>query len=227
MPKQLTFDGMVEEPQGSGPEPADVEAESSAIVPVSTYSNETTFSSDDIAPPLLRLAQGLSPEVQEGTAKPGQWLLSGFDPRQSVTIVPLAFARRRELRDEDNQILCSSQDAVTGEGSPGGSCAACPMNMWTGDGKNRRPPQCSFFYSYMVYIMEHDSLAVINFKRTALGTAKMLNSAVSRKGFGNLALTLTGKAQTGKRGSYYTPQITNAPADVTEIAIGMASQAVL
>ena len=185
--------------------------------------NPTDFDMGDIVPPLLRLGQGLSPEVQEGVAKPGQWLLSGFDALDSVIVVPLAFARRRELRDNDtNSIMCSSNNGELGVGEPGGLCADCPMNKWSGEGKNRKPPACTFFYSYMVYITEFDTAALINFKKTALGSARMLNSLIQRHKFGSLAVKLTAKSQKGKKGSYFIPQIGVVTQEDAKVALEQA-----
>ena len=202
---QPSFEGMIEDADtGMSLEPMD--GESSA--PLSVYSEKPVFNPEDITPPILKLLQALSPDVVEGNAKAGQWSLSGFDPAESVTIVPISFARRREYRADNEPIVaCASFDGETGEGTPGGICADCPMNKWTGEGKNRKGPACVFMYSYMVYVSEFDSVALINFKRTGLGVGRSLNSLVSRSAMGAIAVKLLSKLQTGGRGSYYIPQI--------------------
>lgn len=211
------FDSMIDNQDAMVP----YEDESSA--PITTYTSQDVFSMDDMTPPMLRLGQGLSPEVQEGAAKPGQWLFSGYPPCDVLHIVPLGFAKRRECRDVDGiGLMCTSSDAITGEGEPGGTCAGCPMNVWSGEGKNRRPPQCTFYYSYMVYVHEHDTLAIVNFKKTGLNTARMLNSIVHRKGFGQVAIFLSSKSKSGSRGSYQIPQIAPVSDDIATPIIASA-----
>lgn len=201
---QPAFEGMIEQPIASDLAPAEEEYDA----PLSIYSEKPTFNPEDITPPIMKLLQALSPEVVEGNAKAGKWLLSGFEAADAVTIVPISFARRREYRAEDEPMLaCASYDGETGEGTPGGVCADCPMNKWTGEGKNRKGPQCVFMYSYMVYVKEFDTIVLINFKRTGLGVGRTLNGIVARMGIRQVAVTLKSKLQTGGRGSYYIPQI--------------------
>lgn len=205
--EQMSFDAMLGDEEKTSlivPEPEDEDA----IVPVSAYSDKPMFAAEDITPPMLRLMQGLSPEVQEGNAKPGQWVLSGYDPKDTIVAVPIAYARRRQYRDPDtNNIACESFDGEMGVGNPGGVCADCPMNKWTGEGKKRQGPQCVFMYSYMVYIDEFDNGAILNFKRTSLAAGRSLNSLVSRQGFGNTVVKISSKLQSGAKGNYYIPQL--------------------
>lgn len=210
--EQLSFNGMLE---SEGTEIIPTDEESSA--PLSVYSDRPAFLPEDITPPILKLLQALSPEVVEGAAKAGVWALAGFTPASTVTIVPISFARRREYRPEGEQLLaCASYDGETGEGTPGGFCHECPMNKWTGEGKNRKGPQCVFMYSYMVYIVEFETVALINFKRTGLGVGRSLNSIVARSGMKSVAVQLGSKLQTGGKGSYYIPQLLPmSPADMT------------
>lgn len=202
------FEGMMDE---ESKDLAVVEDEESA--PLDIYTNQPTFSIEDVAPPMLKLLQGLSPEVQDGLGTPGQWVLSGFDPKDDLIVVPVSFARRREYRDPDTfALLCKSFDGETGQGEPGGDCASCPMNKWN-DGK---PPKCQFMYSYVMYVSDFQAGGIVNFKRTGLAAGKALNSIMSRRGFGNVAVVLGSKKQTGKKGSYFIPQL--RPVDAEEEA---------
>lgn len=206
-PEQLSFDNMLEDTGTDASSLAIPDADDS-VAPITIYSSEAKFNPEDITPPVLKLMQGLSPEVQDGSARPGQWSLSGYEPKEALTIVPLSYAKRREYRDPDtNVITCTSYGGEFGQGTPGGTCADCPMNKWTGEGKNRRGPQCVFMYSYMVYIAEYDTGAILNFKRTGLAVGRSLNSAVNRLGFGRVVVKISGKIQTGGKGTYYIPQL--------------------
>lgn len=207
--KQLPiFDGMMDE---DNKELAVVDEEEAA--PLDIYTNQPSFTIEDIAPPMLKLLQGLSPEVQDGVGSAGEWALSGFDPKEDLVVVPMSFARRREYRDDDTfALLCKSFDGETGTGEPGGNCADCPMNKWI----DSKPPKCQFMYSYVMYVADFQAGGIVNFKRTGLAAGKSLNSIMSRRGFGNVALILGSKKQSGKKGAYYIPQL--RPMDAEEEA---------
>lgn len=182
--------------------------EEDSSAPMEIYQERPAFNPEDITPPIIKLLQALSPDVVEGSAKAGTWFMSGFSPEPVLTIVPISFARRREYRMEDEpMIACASFDGETGEGTPGGICADCPMNKWTGEGKSRKGPACVFMYSYMVYVQEYDTIALINFKRTGLGVGRTLNSIVARSGMKAVAVKLQAKLQSSNKGTYYIPQI--------------------
>ena len=211
-----TFDSMFDNEAGEG--------ESSEDTPVTPnlpalYSDQPDFSPDDVQIPRLRLAQGLSREVQDGTARPGQWLLIGFEPIPEATIVPMLFARMRELRDEDGdrQVLCYSRDSVTGVGDPGGVCESCPLGKWAGSKEegNRRAPLCNFNYSYIIYSVEHDAVASLSFSRSGLGAAKMMNTIIAQKGLGKCAISLKPQTKQGPKGTYFVPGIGAAMVDST------------
>ena len=134
---------------------------------LATYQNNPEFDSTDVILPRLRQAQGLTGEVQSGEAKPGQWLILGHEPMEEFDAVPLLFTRRRVLRTEEFIVLCASSDSITGVGEPGGLCADCEMNQWSeGDKGKRIPPPCQFMYSYVMYVVQAKSLALLEFKRS-------------------------------------------------------------
>lgn len=181
---------------------------------------------EDITMPMLRLAQGLTTEVQNGEAKPGQWLLTGYSPSDTLTIVPLMFARHRTLRAaEGGAVLCHASDALKGSGMPGGDCLKCPKASWVDDGKGHRfPPECVFSYMYTVYVIEHKTIAMIDFRRTNINAGKQLNLMVIRNGCGNFAVALSSTKESGKRGTFYGMRI--APAtSVSPQALLEAKQA--
>jgi hypothetical protein len=201
----------------------DASVDEDSPAPLAIYSDKPSFNPEDVTPPMLKLMQPLSPAVVEGSARGGQWELQGFAAADSLTIVPISFARRREYRAPDDPVLaCASFDGETGEGTPGGICADCPMNKWTGEGKNRRGPQCQFMYSYMVYAVELDSVAIINFRRTGLGVGRTLNSMVNRAGMAAIAVKLESKLQSNSKGSFYIPKITPIQGEEAQNAVAKA-----
>lgn len=167
---------------------------------------------DDIAMPRLRLAQGLTKEVQEGFAKPGQWIVTGYNPVDQVTIIPLGVAKFRRRNDPaEGSTLCRSEDSIVGIGDPGGDCAACPFAQWGAKNAAGRqaPPECTFGYRYLVNIIEPPlGQAVLELKKTGLNAGKTLNAmAIQRVGWGRFKAVLVPKKGTSAKGSFYTPSV--------------------
>jgi hypothetical protein len=183
---------------------------------LSTYNTSPVLDSQDLFIPRLRLAQGLTAEVQNGEAKPGQWLVLGHEPMQECNIIPVAMTRRRELRDPDSRTtVCRSGDSLNGVGNPGGECALCPEADWSApnkkNGKNL-PPNCTFFYSYMVYVVEAETLAILEFSRTSITSGKMLNTIIVQHGIGTFAVRLASIKKDGNAGTFYSPVVNQTTA---------------
>jgi hypothetical protein len=200
--KSSNFDKMV---GGEGDLLAPEEAEEHQTgIALANFSSHLDMDSSDLMIPRLRLTQGLTQEVQDGTATPGQWVMSGYDAKPEVTIVPILFARNRTLRDQEGSILCRSFDALTGKGEPGGVCETCVMNQWSdGDKGARVPPKCAFSYVYIVYVKEFETMALVEFRRTSIQAGKTLNTIAAQRDLGNFAVKLKSSKQTGKRGTFY------------------------
>lgn len=211
--KQGGFDEYVEE--GTSPNDETSLALTSPQTSMSAYSNTPMIDTSDVFIPKLRLAQALTAEVTNGTAKSGQWVISGEDPMAKPVIVPLLMNRRRELRDpdENRQIMCRSFDSVKGVGNPGGDCATCPMAKWTEGkkGKGNSAPQCNFIYSYVVYVVDLDQVVILEFSRTSIAAGKMLNTIIMQKGLGKFAVQLSSNsAKNGRGQTFYSPVINGA-----------------
>lgn len=193
--------------------PADSE-ESAVATTGGKFSHDASgLTMDDVSIPLLRLANGLTKEVQDRVAESGQWLLTGNEPADRVEIVILGFGKRRAYRDADSQeILCRSDDGITGHGDPGGNCDLCPFAQW-GDKNPRtgksKPPLCAFYYSYQGYSLTQNSLCQLDLKRTALAAAKQINALLLMKKVGNFALILGSRQETSGNNTYYTPTVSS------------------
>lgn len=180
-------------------------------VPATQFTNEIEFEQGETAFPLLRLAQGLTKEVQNGSASPGEWVLTGYEPLESVTIIPTAIARTRVRRNPRNnaEILCQSPDAIKGIGDPGTDCATCPFAEWTEDARgNRYPPECAFTWNYLAWSVDHQTLVQLMLRRTQIPVSRVLNTMVQTKGFGNFAVTLGSIPQKNVKGSYHVATAT-------------------
>lgn len=171
------------------------------------YSSEVNFDRSEITMPKLRLGQSMSPEVQEGDAQLGQWLVTGFEPEDEVVVVPVGFMRGRVL-NEDDLIVCSSSDQVTGVGEPGGACIVCPKAAW---GKPKRgftkgtPPPCVPYFSYLVYSITHQEVMTLDLRKTGMDAAKYINTVAQKRGFKNFAVVLTSLVTKGEKGKYAKP----------------------
>jgi hypothetical protein len=211
LPKS-NFDKMV---QGSEEilAPDDAEEKQTGIA-LANFTNHLDMESSDLMIPRLRLTQGLTAEVQDGTATPGMWVMSGYDAKAEVIVVPILFARNRTLRDQEGAILCRSFDSIKGAGEPGGLCEGCIMNQWADGEKGARiPPKCAFSYVYIVYVKEYESMALVEFRRTSIQAGKTLNTVAAQRGLGNFAVKLKSSKQTGKRGSFYQMVVVPTQAD--------------
>jgi hypothetical protein len=215
--QQAQFEDMVED-GGDVPSPNEVDNPTAAV---GFVRKEAEFAAEDLAPNYLKLAQGLTKEVQDGEARPGQWLIKGYDPEAEVLVVPLAFYKTRELRSqEERQVLCGSADSIVGTGTPGGVCESCPLSKWTDnpDG-SRQGPKCRFQYQYAVFSVTHGDIAFLTFAGKALKAAKSFNSVVSRLGLGNAAILLKSEQSKGKMGNVtYVPTVSPVPVDAGVLA---------
>jgi len=202
----MAFDSMLEE---NAVDTAEAAEQGTSI---QAFAKPIILTADDIVIPRLRLAQGLTKEVQDGNAKPGQFLLSGAEPRSEITAVVMAIAKfRRYTNNDDGSVLCRSEDGYLGIGDPGGACEECPLSKWinsTVGGKNT-PPPCQFGYRYLLDV-EGYGQCVMELKRTSIPAAKALNAMVVRFGYGNTRVTFKAQKGTGARGTYYTPIVVPA-----------------
>lgn len=214
------FDSMVGADQSGvqADENGQHEEERQMGISLANFSSRIDFDASDIVIPRIRLAQGLTAEVQDGTAKPGQWLLTGYTPLDELTVVPLMFARNRALRDDAGSVLCRSNDSLNGIGTPGGVCSQCPQNQWVDGPKGERiPPACVFSYTYICYVAEHKTMGLVEFRRTSIQAGKTLNTICAQKGIGNFAVRLKNAKQSGKRGSFYQIVVQPVAADPSVI----------
>lgn len=226
-PQAPAYESLLEE-DVIDPELAEVD-DSTMPVSMSNYSNAPVLDGSDLFIPRLRLAQGLTQEVQDGMAKPGEWLVLGGKPLKELRVVPVAMTKRREMRDPDTRgVVCRSGDAIHGVGNPGGECSACPMSQWVkGKPKGRstvaknEPPPCSFMYSYIVYILDINATAILEFSRTSIPAGKMLNTMIMQRGIGNFALKLSAASKQGPKGTFYNPVVAMAIAKPEELKKAM------
>lgn len=152
---------------------------STALVPVEdeeapvariTYTDDPEFDRDEVLVPRLSLTQGLSTAVTEGSARPGQWFVPGYEAESEVVFLPLQFGRSRECRVGVPQGQYSNKPCPDG----------CPGAEWTKDpetGRNRRPV-CVQKYHYVGWSVTHQSLVSVTFQKTSEKAAKLINTMI-------------------------------------------------
>lgn len=232
MPAKTPFDQMIDaSDEAPSTELAPIGDDEVAIVATTKqYSNKPEFDNDDLSFPRLRLAQGLTPEVQNGDAKPGQWVMTGQDAQSKVQFVPLGYTKARILKSQgqggNRETLCQSPDGITGYGTPGGACKVCPLANWRqnpDDPKKNLPPVCNLVYSYIGYSSTHDMLCSLDFTRMSEGAAKWLNTLIKARGIGNFSIELASAQQKNSKGIFYTPEIKYAQTDPSLLALARSA----
>ena len=120
--------------------------------------------------PQLKVLQGLSPEVQDGTGKAGQFWDSYQDKAidAPILIVPVHTFRTRARWASDRGVqlpVCRSHDGKTGSGNPGGDCSTCKNpKRFTRDGQ--LIGDCDETIQFVVWLPEHNSWCLLPLAKT-------------------------------------------------------------
>lgn len=188
------------------------------LVPVSSGGSAPTelYTSvpdmDDMAMPRIRLAQGLTPEVMEGAARAGDWLIPGQEPSNKITVMlyGLKITRELRIRDGDNRsVQCAAPDGEFGVGDPGGPCRSCEFasgarNETTGKWV---PPLCTKQYRYLAQTEDGQFYEIV-FQKTASGAARTLNPFIAAKQPNECLMVRLGSTlQRDREKSWVTPTV--------------------
>jgi len=109
--------------------------EEEKIIGLSKFRQEMTESGRIILP-YLQIVQAMSDAFSQDNVPPGNFRnsLTGevYPGDPGIEIIPAGVFhwRRRWNRESRREILCSSNDAITGIGDPGGACKSCPLQIW-------------------------------------------------------------------------------------------------
>lgn len=188
----------------------------------------------DLRLPRIRLAQGLTPEVMDGKAKGGDWLLPTGEVVQVLPAQLLGMKKSRQRRTgEQRDLVCSSADAQYGVGDPGIECAVCPFSQWTGSRNapgGSKPPECTMFYDYLVqYVLDGvQGVAVLQLsEKSSQNVAGNFNTYLRAHGSGVQVNLGSEQVVKGTR-RYFVPRIqgvrppgTALPAGPTQAALPM------
>jgi hypothetical protein len=192
----------------------------------------------DFIMPRLSICGKQSPQFDENNEryiaglKMGQFFnsVTGEIYGNQIYVVPLMEVKTRAIfraYGEDGPPLCVSSDGKTGEGVPGGECRPCQERqfMRNEQGKSVKP-RCTEIMSYAVLVMPKnaepakvwaafprlESISMIGFKSTSIGSAKTWNTLLklrNRDWFAGVYL-LTSVAQSDGKNSWYIPKVENA-----------------
>lgn len=196
------------------------------------YESDPEFDQSEVTMPRLRIAQGLTPEVQEGTARPGDVLLLGHEPVKTAVLIPVMFGRTRRRADPTDRMappLCQSPNGRKGIGDPGIDCNTCPYARWrqaTEAGGKNTPPECSMTYSYVGYSPTFESVTEFSIRATtkgALDAAKKINMFIQAARLGNFAIEVSSaQSKNGRGASFHVPTVTKISVSPEELASARA-----
>lgn len=231
--KELDFN---EATGGTPDETAIVPVEPQEVVTLSNvaYTNAPTFQLEDLALGRLRLIHGISPEATQGVARPGEWYMDGLPPMKQATIVPLRMAKllRRVAVDDATKPWKEQQRlgyaCYRHEGPIDEDCPNC---RWQFDPVISKTPKWGSApedaFSYMIYLVEYGLPGILEFARSAMQAAKMMNTFIHTRGLGNVAFRLTTITQNTPRGASYfvpSPALADVPQETLEVARALIGQ---
>lgn len=175
---------------------------------------------EDVQLPYIRLTQSVSDDVQEGKAQAGEFRhsITGEKLPQPLEFVPVMVSITR-ARFVDRARVCFSVDGITGQGDPGGQCAACPYAQWSTDQSGKRiPPACPKGYQYVCIIPgREDALIALILTKTSAPAARKLNYFIRAFRSGSV-FALRAVKEKGPSGYYYRFDVDRARALTAEEA---------
>ena len=130
------------------------------------------ISEEDRIIPRLKIMQPLSPEVDEGIAKPGEFVnsIAKKSYGKVLTLTPVIWWKTRvywQPREEGGEILCQARDAI--EGTQYGLCADCDHSKW----HNKESPICTAIIN-ILGLVNNAELIATSFMKTSYFTGKQL-----------------------------------------------------
>jgi hypothetical protein len=200
------------------------ETESRSPVPRAVFTKNQELDLSKLSIPSLRLAQGMTAEVNERKANIGQFVLTNFPAYDSVVLVPLGATEIRTYKpDPKKPAQCHAPTGDYGFGNPGGECAVCPLSHWgeynEATGKST-PPPCKEGVLVRAYSVTHRSMVDFQFLAGERNKGSFIQQQAMSFGWSGFAIKLTSVAKSNNRGSWFIPQIemlNEVPEDQKEI----------
>jgi hypothetical protein len=181
--------------------PDDVLAEMQAA---SNEIREKLDLSQDVRLPQLRLVQATTQDIEAAAGTIFDTF--GSTAHDEVQIVPVTTWKTRAYFGTGtigDPPVCTSPDAVTGYGTPGGDCTRCPHANWQQGGR------CQLRYNYMVVLLgegmdpENELPRGVMMHGTSAKIASRLNTLLLGSKFvWSNVLTLSSTTEKNDRGQY-------------------------
>lgn len=167
----------------------------------------------------------------------GNWYISTTQKNlgDTIYIVPVDMQKSRSMFVTGKGLMCRSFDLLQGEGDPGILCEGtdeeqdtlpsnargCPLRLWERNPETGTnvPPKCGINYNYPVLILDPDDMengpttpAILTFRSTASGAAKLLNSIVTEgvltdPVWHEVILKLSLQAKNNSKGTFFVPVV--------------------
>jgi len=187
---------------------------------------------DDMVLPELKLCQSVTEEVQEGIARPGQYVLTTtqevYDSPLQVLLIFHSKGRAlfpNDAKGTGHLELCLSNDSLTG--TTYGDCESCEHKEWPTEeqkarNSNLNSPACSLQHNFVVLLPQGP--AVVRFGRTSFKAAKKFLTSFkwSKTNLWANVAVLRSRAQKKQMSSgqvtYYTHELVWDPQDPTPAA---------
>jgi len=159
--------------------------------------------SEDRMIPRLKIMQPLSPEVDEGIAKSGDFLnsIAKKSYGREIQIIPIIWWKSRinwAPREDGGEILCQARDAV--HGTVNGACADCDMSKW----HDKEAPVCTAIINILMLVNAAELIAC-SFMKTSYTTGKQLINLFNYKGVDifNFQYTLYLQQEENAKGKFW------------------------
>jgi len=204
-----------EEVTGAAPVAQDDGDFDGGFTPRVVYTVDATPDLSKMQVPRLRLAQGLTSEVQDRKAQIGQYVLTNFPAEDEVVLVPLAAQSIRVYQpDPKGRPQCFAPTGTHGIGNPGIVCADCALSKWTrdpNDPKRGIKPPCTEGVAMRAYSTTHGSVVDMQFMGRTISKGQFVQQQGLARGMGQFAIKLTSGRVENQRGSWYEPVLEVAP----------------
>lgn len=207
-------------------EPPDDEevGEQRSMVPRAIFTRDSRPDMSKMPISQLRIAQGMTAEVKERKAVNGQFVLSNFQAKDEVILVPFGAPDIRVYKpDPKAPPVCHAPTGDFGFGTPGGVCADCPLSQWgeyNEQTKTSAAPKCKEGILVRAYSITHKSIVDFQFMAGDRGKGVFVQQQAMSYGWGGFAIKVTSTTKENKKGSWFVPVIEmldEVPGDQQEI----------
>ena len=197
-------------------------------VPRAIYTTEAKPDPKKITIPTLRLAQGMTAEVTERKAQIGQFVCTNFGPLDEVKLIPFAAQDIRVYKPIASEPpKCQAPTGEYGIGSPGGTCAECPLGNWgpknPETGKST-PPQCKEGVSLRAYSLDHRCMVDFVFMGRVADKGAFIQQQAMAFGWTGFQVALTSTAVKNDKGQWYEPEVQMLPGLPDEETMAIVSK---